>query len=142
MKLTPILFVLFFAVTAFGQSSLPDKSQTTDLKDKTKYYLDAEADQAKLIRKALKGAGLIEVMKADDAEFVLEFRILSEKEKPGLGGMFPTSNTVRRGQLEAYYYRNGRKVVVFSDIKEGGGFSRPPAHSLAKRFADARKGAN
>lgn len=142
MKLTSLLFTMLFAVAAFGQSTLPDKGQTTDLKDKTKFYLDAEADQAKLIRKALKGSGLTEVTKANDADFVLEFRILSEKEKPGLGGMFPTSNTVRRGQLEAYYYRNERKVVVFSDVKEGGGFSRPPAHSLTKQFLASRKGSD
>lgn len=119
-------------------AQLPDKGTAADLRGKTKFYLDAEADQAKMIRKVLKGSDLVEVARLADAEFVLEFRILSQKEKAELGGMFPASNTVRRAQLTAYYLRAGDKIIAYEGVKEGGQWSRPAALSLSKRFLEAR----
>jgi hypothetical protein len=127
-----LLTLLLFPVAAYSQ--LPDKGSIADIAGKTRFYLDTEADQAKLIRHELKKSGLKEVTSVNEADFVIEFHILSQKEKPMTGGLFPDSNTVRRGEMNVYYLRDGKKVVVFSDVKEGGSFSRPAASALPRRF--------
>lgn len=127
-----VLTLLLFPIAAYSQ--LPDKGKIADIAGKTRFYLDAEADQAKMIRKELKKSDLKEVDTANEADFVVEFRILSQKEKPMTGGLFPESNTVRRGEMNVYYLRDGKKVVVFSDVKEGGELSRPAASALPRRF--------
>jgi hypothetical protein len=138
MKILIFLSTVFaFPTLLFAQVDLPDKGSVADLVGKGRYYLDADADAAKQIRKEMKKSHLVEVQVVAEADFVIEFRILSEKEKPATGGLFPTSNTVRRASMTAYYFRNGKKVVAWSDVKEGGDFSRPAASALPLRFLSA-----
>lgn len=135
---TAFLLLLFLSpVALFAQSDLPEKGTVSDLSGKSRYYLDAETDHAKMIRRELRKSGLTEVLKPSEADFVIQFRILSQKEKPQLGGLFPKSNTVQRGEMIVYFFREQNKVIAWSDVKEGGDFSRPAASALPRRFLEA-----
>jgi hypothetical protein len=129
---------IFLSLVLPAYAQLPDKGTVADLKGKTRYYLDADADAAKPISKELKRRGFTEVSKAADADFVIEFRTLSQKEK-GDPVFHVQTNTVRRCEMTAYFIRDGQKVVAWSGVKEGGEWSLRAELALPRRFVDDLK---
>jgi hypothetical protein len=112
--LKTLLLTLLLVPVAYSQ--LPDKGSIADLKGKTHYYLDAPEDQAKYVRKELKKSNLKEVKSVDDAEFVIEYRILSPN-----GTLTAAELLSQRAEMNVYFLRpDGRKVVVFEGVKQGG----------------------
>jgi hypothetical protein len=108
-----VLLTLLFVFPAYSQ--LPDKGTVADLHGKTHYYLDASEDQAKYVRKELKRSELKEVRSMDDADFVIEFRILSPNGTDRASDLLS-----QRAEMNVYFLRNGRKVVAFAGVKQGG----------------------
>lgn len=123
-----LLLVLFASVT-FGQ--LPDKGSISDLKGKTKVYVVATTNNARYIEKELKKTFQI-VQKAADAEFFLEYKILSIMKSGSLGLDDET------GQLDAYFYQDKTKVVAWSESASSG-FRNEPNVTLPRKFVKAWK---
>lgn len=108
-----LLTLLLFPVAAYSQ--LPDKGTVADLAGKTRYYLDASPDYAKYVRKELKKSHLKEVNSLDDADFVIEYRIVAPNGTDTAAGLLS-----QRAEMTVYFFRpNGRKVVVFEGLKSG-----------------------
>ena len=80
-------------MAAFGQSDLPEIGNISDIKGKTKFYLVAGAqDRKQILREFNRGKnGLQLVNKPEDADFIVEYRELNNKEKHVLGDMTITS---------------------------------------------------
>lgn len=121
------LLLLLFVIPVFAQTELPDRGDITDLRGKTKVYVVADSIHRKGIEAVLSKSFSL-VNKPADAEIILEYKILSS-EPIGTLGM-----TIEDGQLDAYYYKNGRKTVAWSDGVGASGIHWNAGEKLAKRF--------
>lgn len=125
--------LVFLGFAAPAQTDLPEIGTLADLKDKTQYYLIADADNEKHMLKELKRAkGLVRVNKPEEASFFIEYKHLSRSEpQTGLG---LTSET---GELQVYFRRDGKKVVAWRDAETS--TMKRTAIVLVKRFLKAIK---
>lgn len=116
MKKLFLLLILMLSVVTFAQSDLPEIGSLEDLKGKTRYYLNSPAKERKQILKELdtKKTGLELVSNPDDADFIVEYKVLDSKEKPFLISSSITSTTA---QLDVYFYRDGKKIMAWSEGK-------------------------
>lgn len=121
-----LLLLLLLAVPVAAQTDLPDRGTIADLKGKVKIYIVASAKHIKSIEKATKKTFTF-VSSPSDAEFFLEYRVLSMKEVSAL------QIEIETGQMDAFFYRDNRKVVAWSDSGKSGN----TAETLAKRFVKA-----
>jgi hypothetical protein len=131
MKALLLAFFAVFAVAA--QTDLPDKGSLSELSGKTKYYVIADGLAPKYIRGAFKKSKtLVEVNSADDAEFFVEYRTIKEADPgSGLAAMLSTE-----GQMDIFYRRGDKKVIVWTDVDVGG----LPVRSLARKAVKALDG--
>lgn len=132
MKLLLFVLFVFCSVPAFAQAELPDRGTISDLKGKTKIYINAPTKHLKYIEKEVKKTFTI-VSKADDADFVLEYKTLSLMKS---GGSLNLDEET--GQMDAYFFKDARKVIAWSDSAESG-FKDEPNTKLSKRFVKAWK---
>ena len=127
-KMLPLL-ILVFSAAVFAQSDLPEIGRLTDIKDKTKVYIVADAYNLKWILKSFdKQKTLVRVDKPDDADFFLEFKTIASGEYQSVY----SSMRYETGQLDAYYLRDKKKVVAWSDSAKSG--LNMPSIQLIKRF--------
>lgn len=125
-----LILLLFLATAAFSQD-LPDKGDISEVKGKTKIYVVADdADATKHITKQIqKKKGLTVVNSADDAEIFFDYRTIERADQAaGIAGMFG-----EKGQLDIYYRKDGKKVIVWSDTDTGAN----PKFSLTKKAIKA-----
>ena len=125
-------FVLIFSVIAFGQNSLPDKSTLADIAGKSKAYIDV-LDPSKAFKEEFKKAGLIEVSKAEAADFVIEYRQIGDTEY-----ITDFRIPLEKGSLTVYYFRDSRKVIVWQDTASNSGRNPSPDGKLLKQFSKER----
>lgn len=124
---TFLFLLLLLSIPAFAQADLPDKGSLAEIKGKTKFYLitDDSNSEKHILKQVVKHKSLTVVMRADDAEFFIEYRTLKRAETGrGIAEMLS-----EQGQMDIFYRRNGRKVIVWSDVHIGG----MPYRSLAKK---------
>lgn len=119
------LLLLLLAIPAYSQ--LPDRGLISDLKGKTRVYVIAEGDAYKVINKAI-AKSLTVVNSEDAAEFFLEYKTVSRST------VGPTGMSLENGQLDAWLWREKKKVIAWSDSTTGGGFKGDTANKLIKRF--------
>ncbi len=116
-----LILLLFLSTAAYAQ--LLDKGDISEIKGKTKYYLVADAFASKQINKELKKAkNLTSVNTEDAAEFFFEYKTIGNEDR--VGGFYSST-----GQLDVYYRRDGKKVIVWSDSDTG----TNPMRSLTKK---------
>jgi hypothetical protein len=115
------LLLLLLAVPCFGQ----DRGNTTELKG-SKCFVIGDAHHIKAIEKVVKK--LTFVSARADADFFLEYRTIEIKYVSSL------DLPIETGQLDAYYFRDKDKIVVWSESTSSGGST---AAKLAKRFIKA-----
>lgn len=124
-------FVLAMAISGQVPAAYPDHGQISDIHGKTKFYLKAPAkERGSLLKELLKKTDLVEVTKVEDADFVIDYQTLNNKEKPTGEGSSVTSIT---GQMDVYYFRDGRQIVVWSEGKTAS-WSRAPYLALPRKF--------
>ena len=124
-----LIAILVFAFAAFGQSDLPDKGSLSDIVGKTKVYIVADGDAAKVIQKQINKSDVLSgVSKADDAEIFVEYRSLARNSLP------PTGIQTETGQIDVCYFREKRKVIAWSGSHTGGAFKGDAANYLIKKF--------
>lgn len=123
-----LLLLLLFALPVIAQSDLPDKGSIDELRGKTKFYLITDdAFTPKHILPAFRKLAIENVGRADDAEFFIEYRTLRRPDRAkGASEAF-----FEEGQMDIYFRRGDRKVVVWSEAKLG----LAPYKSLAKKAA-------
>ncbi len=132
MKKQLPLFLLIFAMTALGQSSLPDKSTLADIVGKSKAYVDV-VDPSKGFKDAFKKGGLVEVGKADEADFVIEYRQIGNTEY-----ITDFRIPLEKGSLTIYYFRDSKKVIVWQETASNSGRNPSPVEKLLKQFTKER----
>lgn len=115
------LFVSLLSLVAYAQTDLPERGSIEEIRGKSRYYLNADAYSARLIDPHLK---MKRVDKAEDADFIIEYRKLSELYLGGGAG------TMETGEMTVYRYRDGKKVIVWQRDDSG----VAPMRGLAKRF--------
>lgn len=124
-----LLLICLFAVPLLAQTDLPDRGEIADLKGMSKVYVVANAEHFKMVKKELAKSFTL-VNKADEADFFLEYKILSTKYDQQLKLESETC------QLDAYLFRDKRKVVAWSESTFDGVFSTA-TQSLTKKFKKA-----
>lgn len=124
------LLILLFAVSAYGQ--LPDRGSLSDIKGLSRVYVIADADSLKRIERHT-GKVFKSVNGPDDAEFFIEYKTLDRERVTSLGIPFET------GQMDVYINRQEKKVVAWSLVEKGGGFSGDTPGALAKKLVKAWK---
>ena len=111
--LLPILIFLF-TFSVFSQSDLPEIGKLSDIQGRTKFYLVASGQSRKAILKNFEKQKVFTIVdKPDDAEFFIEYKITSLT--PDFHGLALNET----GQMEVYFYRNKKKVIVWSESTEG-----------------------
>lgn len=130
-----LIILLFAACAAVAQNGLPDKGSLSEIAGKAKYYVIADGLAPKYIRGAFKKSkDLVEVSSSDDAEFFIEYRIIRAAPPGGdLAAMLST-----QGQMDIFYWREKKKVIVWTDVDVGG----LPERSLARKAVKALTGKN
>lgn len=125
-----LLFILFLSLAHFAQD-LPDKGSIDELKGKTKAYLIADnaTSEKHIMKQLVKSKTFTVVKSADDAEFFIEYRTLN---KPEPGGSV-SAMLSEEGQMDIFYKRGDKKVIVWSDVDMGGA----PYRSLARKAVKA-----
>lgn len=104
--------ILLLAIAGIAQSDLPDIGKLSDIQGKTKVYLTAEAPRLKYIKKEFdKQKTLQAVDKPSDADFIIEYRVLRVDRVTSLEMLSET------GQMDVYFYRDGKKVIAWSEGK-------------------------
>lgn len=131
MKKLLSIFLLLFTAAAFGQSDLPDKGTLADIKGKTKIYIAADTINSKALAKELgKHKSFTNAATAAGAEIFVEYKRIGDlKYVSGL--QIP----IETGQVDVYFYRDGKKVIVWSEA--GSKDTKSPAGSLFKKFFKA-----
>lgn len=125
------IIILTAAAFSYAQTDLPDRGSIEEIKGKSQYYLVSDAESRKLLIKPLqKQKGLTETGQAKQADFVLEYKTLNVQYVSDL--RIPSET----GQLDVYYLREGRKVIVWSDSAYSG-FRKTPQQSLVEKFLKA-----
>jgi hypothetical protein len=127
MKIFLLALILFLTGSALAQTDLPDKGSLSDIKGKTRVYISGDAINASYLTGELaKHKEFTNVSKADDADFVVEYHTINVEYVSSL--QLP----VETGQLDAFLYRDNRRVVVWSkgDVKG----KRGPAAALLREF--------
>lgn len=124
-----LLLMFLFAVPLLAQTDLPDRGELADLKGMSKVYVVANAEHFKMVKKELAKSFTL-VNKADEADFFLEYKILSTSQNTSLRIDSETC------QLDAYLFRDKRKVVAWSESTFDGAFSTA-TQSLTKKFKKA-----
>lgn len=120
-----MLFLLTNIVIA--QTDLPDKGSISEIKGKSKIYFNADAIRIKYLSKELeKNHNLAVVEKTTDAEFFIQYTLLETEYVTSL------HLPIETGQLDVYYFKNGKKTVVWSKGTAKGG--RGPADTLLRQF--------
>jgi len=120
------------ATVSFAQTDLPDKGSLDDIAGKTKAYLVSDTLNAKMIVKEIaKKKTLTLVNKADESDFVIEYRQISSE--PVSGTIF----SVVTGQMDVYIFRDSKRVIVWTDsaVKS----TSYPSVALINRFLKTRK---
>ena len=127
-----VLCVLALNIPASGQKPLPDKSSIADIAGKSKVYIDV-VDPSDRFKGVFKKSGLIEANKADEADFVIEYRQIGET-------VYVTDFRIpqQTGSLTVYYLRDAKKVIVWQDTATDGGRHPSPDDKLLKRFLKDR----
>lgn len=125
-KILPLL-VLMFAASVFPQSELPEIGKIDEIKGKTKIYLFSDAINIKSMQQELSKLKNITIAdKPENADFFIEYKVLKTDYVTDFH--FP----VETGQLDVYFYREKKKVVVWS--KGEGKSMKPPTVELLKKF--------
>lgn len=132
MKTLTILTILLLSATAaLSQTDLPEYGKMPEIQNKTKFYLIADGESKKAVLKKVK-APLTIVDRSEDAEFFLEYKTLSRQPF----GILPGATT-ETGQMDAYYLRDKKKIIVWSESGTGGGFKGDSANKLFSKFLKA-----
>ncbi len=125
LSLLPI-FLLLLVAGASAQSDKPDYGEIDEIAGKKKVFLEAEDPfDLKKMKIALAKSDLVIVRTSADADFFLEYKRLDVSHATSL------NLEVVTGRLDAYYYREGQKVIVHSASKTAG-MSGSPAGGLVK----------
>ena len=130
MKVLVAIFVL--AAATFSQSDLPDKGTLPDIAGKTKVYLSTDAKYSKSLTTEMVKAKLVTADKPDDAEFFIQYAVTEMRYVTDFDIPLET------GQMDVYFFREGRKVAVWSESGSKSGRTGP-AVELFKKFIKARK---
>lgn len=125
----------FCSLVVLGQD-LPEYGRLQEIKGKTRVYVNAEVTaERKTMIKALDKTGLNLVNKADEAEFFIVYKELSRTQTTSLNLDMIT------GQIDVFYLRDGKRVIVYSETKIGG-IKGSPAAALVKGFLKSLKRSN
>jgi hypothetical protein len=124
-----LLLLLLLAVPAFAQDSHHSHGSVRDLKGKTKVCVIASPEQLKLVEKDL-AEHFVLVEKEADAEFVLEYHVLSQSKND------PHKLHSELDRLDAFFYRDEKKVTAWSESRHNGAFSSAVV-TLTKDFLKA-----
>ena len=137
-----LLLVAVFAFTASARSDLPIIGNISDVIGKTRMYLATqETDSRRIVVQAIKKNKMpFEVVgDPNDADFIFEVH-----ELPLLAA---GRQHQKRHEAQAYYFREGRRVIACSDTETmdfsgGGTLSRPNEYNLINNFWKAYKKAS
>lgn len=122
------LLILLFAVSAYAQ--LPDRGSLADIKGLSKVYIIADPDSLKRIEKHTAKI-FKSVNSPDDAEFFIEYKTLERERVTSL--QIPTET----GQMDVYINRKDKKVIAWSMVEYGGGWSGDTPGALVKQLVKA-----
>ena len=147
MILSEIMLVLTFVVTvSFAQNSTdkPIYGEVSALRGMTKVYVEgATSDERKLILDQFKRDKTFSVVgDPSDAEFFISFGELTRMAVAA--GIRPSTQYQERDEAEAYYVKDGKKVIVWQDtetldVSNGFSFSFPNSVNLTRNFIKAYK---
>jgi hypothetical protein len=127
MKALILPFVLILAIATLAQSDLPDKGTLADIKGKSKVYLAIDAENIKAVQKEIQKQKQLQVVdKAEDSEFIIEYK------KTNLRYVTDFNFPVETGQLDVYFSRNSKKVIVWTE--SGSKSMKPPSADLVNKF--------
>lgn len=126
------ILIALAALTVSAQETLPDYGAISDLNGMTKVYISAQTTkQRETIIKELKKSELVEVDSPDQAEFFLEYRVISDHQ--GLGALrFLTV------EMSVYTTHGERRRIAWS--KTTSPAARLGEVSLTRDFLKAIKG--
>lgn len=126
-----LLFALIFsafAINGIGQE-LPEYGKLDEIKGKKLVYVATDNPEGrKQIVNALKRSSLTVVDKPEDAEFFIGYKIAGQFDSKA--SLILTSDI---GQMDVYYLRDGRRVLVFSDTHISA-IKNTAADGLTKKF--------
>lgn len=124
--------VLGSAIFAAGQSELPEYGSLADIAGRSKIYVNAEPDdRAAIIKELKKKKDFTIVNKADDAEFFIEYKMLSQNQ------VGPTNMNLARGRMDVYTRGDGKNKIAWSKTETNGAFKSAVAKALIKEFLRA-----
>lgn len=129
IKTLALSFLLFLP------QELPEYGDISELKELQKVYLNADStDARKMILKELTKSPFTVVNSPDEAEFVLEYKIIRTGEHPGPAG--PRSYSV--SEMTAYVKKE-RKRILWSKTEDDAGLAKPNEINLTRNFIKALK---
>lgn len=130
MRFFPAILFPIFVLNVLAQQEHPELGKLDELKGKSKIYIAAQDGTARdAIVKALgKKPVLTVVGKPDEAEFFLEYTTIARDTRTSLGMVSET------GRLDAYYYRDGKKVVAWTKTHVGAGYRGDTPGDITKKF--------
>ncbi len=137
-----LISLLLISLPVFAQDELPERGSIADIKGLTNFYVATDDDDAyKAIARTLKNYKAVEVVStAKDAEFFLEYKVLTRDVAPGRGG----ADLAKRSQLRAIVKRGDSRVISWTetetfDMDNGFSISRPNEINLTLNFIKAHK---
>lgn len=124
-----------FAVISGMAQDRPTYGELSEIKGKTKVYVEALAGDREAIIKAIGTKNALTVVSdPDDAEFFISYETTNQKT---VGYM-----NLATGQLRAYFNVDGRRRIVWEKETTDGAFKNRVASVLIKKFLDAFGKAN
>ncbi len=132
-----LLMMLLIGSWGYGyaQSEMPEYGKIADLKGKSKVYVIATAEHRKLILRELgKRQQIVNVDRAEDAEFFVEYKTLSREEPIGIVRGTGVSMPYENGQLDVFFLRDNKKVIAWSEARNVGWYKGLPSNVLTKEF--------
>ena len=126
------MFAFCFSALAQAADGPPVIGDLGDIKGMTRIYIVADAEPRKHLGIELtkKGSPFEIVADPERAQVFVEYRVMDRRTVTSLDML------LEQGQLDVYIYREGRKVLAWSETKSAG----YPARALVKEFLkDARK---
>lgn len=134
MKSAVLFLILFIVHGVAGQTDLPEYGKLGDLVGKARVYVIADGDHRKAIIKNLERQKELSVVSSTgEADMYIEYRTLARNSLP------PSGIQTETGQIDAFYYRDKKKVIAWTNSTTAGGFKGDTANSLIKKFVKERQ---
>lgn len=147
LRLIPMLALALFVTSGGSSQDLRDAPVRGGMQDifnmRRVYILTDDEDSYTMISRTLRGYKALEIVNSPkDAQFILEYKILTRDDAPGYRG----ADMAKRSQLRAVVYKDDTRLIAWSetetfDMDNGMSFNRPNEVNLARNFIKAHKGA-